>query len=202
MLGGAGYTQGSRLPVIYSVRMKKYGLLPLLLLVGGAAASAPSVEARTVVPMPLDGSGISADIRPVHWSVLDPNVAHAVVAGRAVPVTIEASIAKGWHIYSLSQKPGGPIPLTIRLIDSGDAVIRGVIKAPKPERHFDKNFGIETELYSGNPRFTVQIAVPPRSAAGTRSVQLGARYQVCSETLCLPARTDKLEIALRVAKHP
>jgi DsbC/DsbD-like thiol-disulfide interchange protein len=195
-------TQGSRLRVIYSVRMKNYGFLPLLLLVGGTRATRPPAPvARNAVPMRLSSGLRSADIRPVHWIVVG-NRAPAVVPGRAVPVTIEARIATGWHIYSLSQKSGGPIPLTIRLVDAGDAVIRGVIKAPQPERQFDKNFGIATELYSGNPRFTAQIAVPGSASPGVRKLALGARYQVCSETLCLPPRTDKLDITLRVARRP
>jgi DsbC/DsbD-like thiol-disulfide interchange protein len=183
--------------------MKKYGFLALLLFaVAAVAARVPSRTARNAVPMHELGAAPRADIRPVRWIVLDANTAHSVVAGRAVPITLEAQIAKGWHIYSLSQKPGGPIPLTIRLIEPGDAVIRGVIKAPKPERRFDNNFGIETELYSGSPRFTVQVAVPSHTSPGVRKVQLGARYQVCSETLCLPPRTDKLDVKLRVATHP
>jgi hypothetical protein len=72
-------------------------------------------------------------------------------------------------------------------------------KAPQPERQFDKNFGIETELYSGTPRFTLQVAVPRRTSSGAREIKIGARYQVCSETLCLPARTDTVSATLRIA---
>ena len=116
-----------------------------------------------------------------------------------MPVTLQADIAKGWHLYSLTQKPGGPKPLRIELVGAADVLIRGVIKAPQPERTFDKNFGIETEVYSGTPRFTIPLGVPGRSPTGLRKFQVAARYQVCSETLCLPARTDKLDVALRIA---
>ena len=142
-----------------------------------------------------------ASIRPVRWLLVDSAKPHQLTPGRSTPLTLEAQIAKGWHIYSLAQKPGGPIPLTIRLISSDDAIIRGVIKAPQPERQFDQNFGIETELYSGTPRFTIQVAVPSRSRAGARKVQVGARYQVCSETLCLPPRTDTLRAILKIGKR-
>ena len=76
-----------------------------------------------------------------------------------------------------------------------------MVKAPKPERIFDKNFGIETELYSGSPRFTIPIGVPGRSPTGTRKFQIGARYQVCSDKMCLPPRTDKLDVAIRIASR-
>ena len=137
-------------------------------------------------------------LRPVKWSIMGGSAPHDVVAGRTVPITLQANIAKGWHIYSLTQKPGGPFPLRLELLGAADIVIRGVIKAPQPQRAFDKNFGIETELYSGNPRFTIPVGVPGRSATGVRKFQVSARFQVCSETLCLPPRTDKMDAALRI----
>jgi thiol:disulfide interchange protein DsbD len=144
-------------------------------------------------PMPRESA---LSLRPVRWSVVGGSSVE-VVSGRTVPITLQADIAKGWHIYSLTQKPGGPIPLSIQLFDARDVIVRGVVKAPKPERAFDKNFGIETELYSGTPRFTIPVGVPG-SAKGTRKIQIGARFQVCSETLCLPPRTDKLGVTLRI----
>jgi DsbC/DsbD-like thiol-disulfide interchange protein len=139
-----------------------------------------------------------SSLRPVRWSVVGGSSAHTVVSGRSVNVTVQAEIARGWHIYSLSQKPGGPIPLQLRLAGGADVSIRGTVRAPKPERLFDKNFGIETELYSGSPRFTIPVGVPSHSLTGIRKVQIEARYQVCSETLCLPPRTDKLDVKLQI----
>src|SRR5258705_3716064 len=137
-------------------------------------------------------------LRPVKWSVVGGSAPRQIVSGRTVPLTLQAEIAKGWHIYSLSQKPGGPIPLRIELAGAADGVVRGIIKAPQPERAFDKNFGMGTELYSGIPRFTIPFGAPGRSLTGIRKFQVAARYQVCSETLCLPARTDKVEVSLRI----
>jgi DsbC/DsbD-like thiol-disulfide interchange protein len=140
----------------------------------------------------------ATSIRPVKWSVVGGSSAREIVAGRTVPLTVQADIAKGWHIYSLTQKPGGPIPLRLELLGAADVIVRGVIKAPQPERTFDKNFGIETEVYSGSPRFTIPVGVAGRSLSGLRKFQVAARYQVCGATLCLPARTDKLDVALRI----
>ncbi len=137
-------------------------------------------------------------IRPVRWSVVGGTSPREIISGRTVPLTLQADIAKGWHIYSLTQRPGGPIPLRLDLLGAADVVVRGVIKAPQPERAFDKNFGIETEVYSGSPRFTIPVGVAGRSLSGLRKFQVGARYQACSATLCLPARTDKLDVALRI----
>ena len=64
---------------------------------------------------------------------------------------------------------------------------------------FDKNFGIETELYSGSPRFSVPVGVVGRSLTGIRKFQIGARYQVCSDRVCLPPRLDKLDVSIRIS---
>ena len=179
--------------------MNKLAYLLLIPLVA-STSQVPSRGASPggAVPMPTLEGGRRLSIRTVRWSVVGGSSPLEVISGRTVPITLQADIAKGWHIYSLTQKPGGPIPLSIQLINPGDVVVRGVIEAPKPERHFDKNFGIETEVYSGSPRFVIPVGVPGHSLTGTRKIQVGARYQVCSATLCLPARTDKLGVTLLI----
>jgi DsbC/DsbD-like thiol-disulfide interchange protein len=150
--------------------------------------------------VPATTGGHTLSIRPVRWTVVPRSSPLQVTPGRTVPLTVQADIAKGWHIYSLTQKAGGPIPLSIKLVDAADVIVRGVIKAPQPERTFDKNFGIETELYSGTARFSIPVGVPGHSPGGFRKFQVSVRYQVCSETLCLPARTEKLAVVLLVAE--
>ena len=158
----------------------------------------PLTAATTTVASRPAAIDAALSLRPVKWSIVGGSAPREIVSGRTVPLTIQATIVKGWHIYSLTQKPGGPIPLRLELLGAADVLVRGVIKAPTPERVFDKNFGIETELYSGTPRFTIPVGVPGRSLTGLRKFQVAARYQVCSETLCLPPRTDKLDVALRI----
>jgi DsbC/DsbD-like thiol-disulfide interchange protein len=171
-------------------------LIPLV-----AAVNMPSWRSVDAIGASSDAIAVAERIslRPVRWSVVGGSSPRQVVSGRTVQITLQADIAKGWHIYSLTQRPGGPIPLRLDLIGPADVVVRGVINAPKPDRLFDKNFGLETELYSGSPRFTIPVGVPGRSPTGIRRFQIGARYQVCSDKLCLPPRTDKLDVALRVA---
>jgi DsbC/DsbD-like thiol-disulfide interchange protein len=181
--------------------MNKLAYLLLLPLVASRGDSPRSrSEVGSAVPWASTEISEPVSLRPVRWSVIGGGGARNLALGRSVPITLQADIAKGWHIYSLTQKAGGPIPLRIELIGAADVLVRGVIKAPKPERQFDKNFGIETELYSGSPRFTIPVGVPGNSPVGIRKFQIGARYQVCSDRVCLPPRTDKLDVALRIAR--
>lgn len=176
--------------------MNKLVYLLLLPLVSASHARPSSTAVNW--PDKTTAVSTSASLRPVHWTLVGARDRRLTV-GRAVPITVQADIAKGWHIYSLNQKPGGPIPLRIQLLGAADVIIRGLIDAPKPERLFDNNFGIETELYSGSPRFTIPVAVPGK-ATGTRKIQVAARYQVCSDKLCLPPRTDSVGVTLRLSR--
>jgi hypothetical protein len=171
-------------------------LLPLVSAVDGRYSDQPMAPRSNANPASR-AEGVS--LRPVKWIVVGGASPREVSTGRTLPVVVQADIAKGWHIYSLTQKPGGPIPLHLDLLGAADIVIRGLINAPKPERTFDKNFGLETELYSGSPRFTIPVGVAGGSLTGIRKFQVAARYQVCSDKLCLPVRTDKLDVTLRVA---
>ena len=150
-----------------------------------------------LVPL-LVSSSAPPPLKPVRWTLAGGNGPHTLTAGRTVDVTLEADIDKGWYIYSLTQKPGGPFPLRIQLVGAADVGVRGAIRAPKPVTKFDPNFGIETELHRGRPKFTLAVGVPAGSLTGKREVQVAARYQACSETLCLPPRTEKLGLTLRI----
>jgi DsbC/DsbD-like thiol-disulfide interchange protein len=149
----------------------------------------------------LLNNAASASIQPVKWKLIGGEGARRVVAGKTVALQLQADIAQGWHIYSLTQRPGGPIPLRISLSNAADVSIRGTIAAPKPVRTFDKNFGLATELYSGRALFSVPVGVPTGSRAGTRKVSLDSRYQVCSDKLCLPARTQKFDVTLQITRR-
>lgn len=148
--------------------------------------------------IPLLAATSAAPRKPVRWTIVGGGAPRTVVSGQTVRIVLEADIDKGWHIYSLTQKPGGPVPLRFQLIGAADVGVRGGIRAPKPVTKFDKNFGIETELHSGKARFSLPLAVPAGSLTGKRDLHVAARYQACSETLCLPARTEKLALTLRI----
>jgi DsbC/DsbD-like thiol-disulfide interchange protein len=146
-------------------------------------------------------SPTNVSIQPVKWKLIGGESARRVVAGKTLALQLQADIAPGWHIYSLTQKPGGPIPLRISLSNAADVSIRGTITAPKPVRTFDKNFGLTTELYSGRALFSVPVGAPAGSLAGTRKISLDSRYQVCSDKLCLPARTQKFDVTLQITRR-
>ena len=128
---------------------------------------------------------------PVSWSI-KANAGRALKPGDKLNVQVIAQIEGGWHIYSLTQGAGGPIPLRITVPDGQPFKLAGSAKGPAPRVKMDPNFGINTETYDGSASFNVPLMVAADAQPGAQNVQVNVRYQACSDTLCLPPKTAKL----------
>src|SRR5688500_5138674 len=83
-----------------------------------------------------------APINPLRESQDGPNAQKAVVttsaefsrpdaSGKAV-LSVTAKMAKGWHIYSVTQAKGGPVPTKIKLDESREFKPPAEFKPTKP----------------------------------------------------------------------
>lgn len=124
---------------------------------------------------------------PVHW-----HAQPAVIAANGTgSVTLTAAIDDGWHIYAVTQGPGGPVPLRLTLATGQPVAIAGDVKAsPAPKTELDEAFGIKVEMHERQASFTVPVKVAP--GAHPDSVHVRARYQACNASLCLPPQTAQL----------
>jgi thiol:disulfide interchange protein DsbD len=135
---------------------------------------------------------------PVHWTATAAS--HSVAPGAKTDVTLSASIEEGWHIYSLTQGPGGPIPSKISVPAGQSFALAGDIKASAPDVKVDPNFGIQVETYEKKAEFTVPIKVKKNAKLGSHKAQIAARYEACNASMCLPPRTDKVAVDMRIRK--
>lgn len=127
------------------------------------------------------------------WSVA-PARASTRGPGQAT-IRIRGNIISRWHVYSLTQKAGGPKPLSF-VLEPARGFSLGAVSGPKPQHAFDAEFNMETETYSGSPEFTIPIrwtSLP----AGTTELRIIVRYMACSDKLCLPPRKEALAVQLR-----
>ena len=106
--------------------------------------------------------------------------------------TVKASIEEGWHLYSLTQPPGGPIKTTISVTESSSFAQAGQVRQPEPRVQFDPNFGINAEFFDGRVDFLVPVQVKPGVSESEEDLQVQVRFMVCSDTLCLPPQTNTL----------
>lgn len=134
---------------------------------------------------------------PANWSVTA--VSGLLQPGSIDTVRFAVTLDSGWYIYAITQKAGGPTPMSVTIEPSPPFTIVGDVRAPKPVTFFDKQFQIDTERYFGTPAFVAAVAVASGAQARPPSLNLKVRYQACNATLCLPARTATLTTPIRIA---
>lgn len=98
--------------------------------------------------------GVAAEAQdPVKLSLKVPS--HAVQAGDKFRAELNVKISTGWHIYSMTQPPGGPFATRITLESDQIFTSDGPVSGPKPQTKFDPNFEINTETHEGNAEKTM-----------------------------------------------
>jgi len=142
---------------------------------------------------------IHAQQHPVVWTSQVDGAARAR-PGDTLKVRVSATIPPGWHVYSLTQAPGGPVRMTLGIAGPADvARLAGQIHGTVPIVADDPNFGIQTETYEGAASFSVPVAILPTAAIGSRRVDVVVGYEACNARYCLPPTSDTLATAVTVA---
>ena len=130
----------------------------------------------------------------VNWTLeFEPAAAKP---GAKIVARLKAKIDPGWHLYSLSTPPP-PIATTITLAPNN---IFGATRAlqPKPIRKHDPNFDVDTETFEGEAVFLLEATVKPDAPAGAAEITAQPRYQVCSDTSCIPPKTQPVSAQFQV----
>jgi len=153
-----------------------------------ALGAIAGVSATAVAQAPPDN---------VHWTVAVASGAAPVKAGSDVTVDVNGSIDDGWHVYGLKQLPGGPTSLRLTLEANDTATAAGDPSESPPQKIHDSRFGLDTQFHTG----TVTLHLPVRvtaAAAGSRTIPVSVRFQLCSEGECKPPRTVHLSAPIEV----
>jgi DsbC/DsbD-like thiol-disulfide interchange protein len=134
--------------------------------------------------------------QPVAWAAEVGSRKTLPDGGALIDVRLQANIENGWHVYSLTQKGGGPTPLSVKVDPASLLSIDSSVIGPTPEKAMDPNFGVETETYSGAPVITVPVKVSAEALKSGKPVEVKVRSQACSDKLCLPAKTTTLSVTI------
>lgn len=116
--------------------------------------------------------------------------------GAKFDVTLAVSIPatdKVWHLYSITQGPGGPIRTKIGVAPGATFRLGGRIEGTEPEIANDPNFGILTETYTDSAVFSIPVVSVP-TASGARRLIVSIYYQTCNEKYCLPPVEDTVGV--------
>jgi thiol:disulfide interchange protein DsbD len=121
---------------------------------------------------------------PVHWTLAPVSGSGSVAPGGSAWFEFKAEVDPGWHLYSPTTPPGGPIITKLQV--SPNPFVKGwQIYRPQPIRKLDPNFQIDTETYAGEAVFLAQVTAAD-NASGTTQVEAAVRYQACNDVKCLP----------------
>lgn len=111
-------------------------------------------------------------------------------ADGSATVALTATIQDGWHVYALSQLPGGPTPLKISLPAGSPFTLQTPVAEGKVTRRDDHNFKMETLYYLTSANFVV--SVKKDGSANAETIPVDVRFQACNDRLCLPPYTAHL----------
>jgi hypothetical protein len=156
------------------------------------------ISFNLVLGLSLCGAGLAqAPIQPVQWAgSAIPKT--PVKQGSKIEIDLSAEVQEGWHVYGLTQAPGGPTPLRVTLDENGVVRIVGVETGTAPVKKHDPSFDLETEFYPQSFSLRVQTEVKQHPAVGDQLIPVSVRYQACDDRTCLPPRTAHLSVPIKV----
>lgn len=137
-------------------------------------------------------------VNPVEWSARVKKGPSPLKPGSIFTVLVTATIADGWHLYSMDQMEGGPTPTWIIVPDSQPFTLKGRVKEPQPTVEFDANFNLETRYFENSVTFEMTIKAAASVPPGTNAVRIDVRYQTCNDRTCLPPRTVNLSVPVKI----
>jgi DsbC/DsbD-like thiol-disulfide interchange protein len=161
---------------------------PLLLGLSFSGATAVHAEAAAT-PSPEDR---------VQWAAA-LNSTGAVKAGETATVELSGTIKDGWHVYALTEPPGGPTALRVTLDDNEVALAAGTASGTPPRKRHDPSFGLETKFYTHAFTIRLPVQLKQQSTAGRQSIPVSVRFQTCSDRECQPPTTIHLLVPVDVS---
>lgn len=121
-------------------------------------------------------------------------------AGKTCKVLVQLQVAEGWHIHA---NPAGDPDLDmateVELEPSKLGVELTKLRFPKGksvERGADEK---PQSLYMGKVKIVGELEVPAKAAGGEEELLVIVRFQACDDAQCLPPKTLKLKVPVKVA---
>src|ERR1700744_2043441 len=88
------------------------------------------------------GAAQAQVLHPVKWSYASKRLGKTEAV-----VFIKATIDDGWHIYSVDQKEGGPVPTAFNFSPSKVYTLSGQVTQPHPTTRFEQAFTINVSFF-------------------------------------------------------
>ena len=126
-----------------------------------------------------DGGGTKAEFEAEFKATAD---------GRAGELSVTAILGPGWHIYSTTQEPGGPLKTSFVLATEGIEVAGPARPDHPPEKKKTSDYGdpITEESFHDEVTWTIPVRIAEGINAKNLTIEGTVRGQVCKEGSCVP----------------
>jgi DsbC/DsbD-like thiol-disulfide interchange protein len=125
---------------------------------------------------------------PVKWSY-----AAKKLNGTEAVVFLKATIQKGWHIYAMNVKDGGPIKTSFTFSPSREYSLIGKPSEPAPFTKYEKSFSMNVSYFENSVVFQQKIHLKSPKAAVVKGK---LEYMTCNDMKCLPPEDLDFSIPL------
>lgn len=123
----------------------------------------------------------------------------APAADRSAQLFITATIQRGWHIYSITQPPGGPLATKIKLEPSDSYRVMGIFQPdPVPSKKIEPIFdNLTVESHVGTVTWSAAIQFAAGGDPAALKIRGQLNIQPCDAEACLPPRDIEFTAELR-----
>lgn len=104
-----------------------------------------------------------------------------------------ATIDPGWHLYSIQQGEGGPVPTTFTLEPSNKYVLAGDVVEPTPIKEINTLFMMEVGYFEKEVTFTQKVKLKARQT----TIKGNVNFMACNEMQCIPPITTPFIITIK-----
>lgn len=118
--------------------------------------------------------------------------------GKPAHLAVAATIEPGFHIYSITQGPGGPVPSKVTVAPSDQYRVVGDFRPePMPEVHPEPAFdNLEVEAHKGRVTWVAPLEISEGVNPAELVIEGTLRYQACTDQACFPPTTASFDASL------
>ena len=121
-------------------------------------------------------------IEPVKWEFKTK-----VTGNNTAELQFNATIKRGWHLYSQHLPDGGPMPTEFKFEKLNGVQLIGSTSEPTPLEVFDEMFKMKVKYFDNSVTFVQKIKL-----SGDRPVLVSGilSYQACNDESCIPGESE------------
>ncbi len=131
-------------------------------------------------------------LEPVKWSLSSKRINDTIAE-----LSFKATIDKGWHIYSQSVPPDGPMPSKFTFTKNKDYQLVGKVQEPKPKEENDPVFEMIVKYFDNSVTFKQKVKI-----LSNKPIIIKGEYefQTCDDKQCMFPAPTEFEFKLDGAK--